>query len=260
MTTKIATDFVPEKISFATSPTNSEQHSLPRSITLHLLPGFLTGVAFFLLAPITHRNGLPALWAQGIADLFVILPFIYGLLFYEGYKRNGRFSLDGVVLYRERIPWWQYFVFVPIVVVSAAIFPLLAPVTNFISDNLFFWWPAMYNLSFDLREYSPLIIIATFIFNFLMVSLLVPIAEEIYFRGYLLPRLSRFGFWAVPIHTILFGLFHVWTPWMTVARAIGIIPFAYVVQRKQNIYIGMVAHIIFNTLDVLTGIMLVMSL
>ena len=92
-----------------------------------------------------------------------------------------------------------------------------------------------------------------------MVCLLAPIAEEMYFRGYLLPRLSRFGFWAVPIHTTLFGLFHVWTPWMFVARAIGAIPFVYVAQRKQNIYIGMIAHILFNTLDVVTGIILVLG-
>ncbi len=259
MTTEISTSLVPEKVSYATSTTNSEQHSLPRSIALHLLPGILTGAAFFLIAPITERNGLPALWALGIADLLVILPFIYGLLFYEGYKRNRRLSLDGVVLYRERLPWWQYLLFVPVVVLSAALFPLLAPMTNSIADNLFPWWPAMYELSYDLRGYSPSIITNALIFNFLIAALLAPIAEELYFRGYLLPRLSRFGFWAVPIHTTLFGLFHVWTPWLVVARAIGIIPFAYIVQRKQNIYIGMIAHIIFNTLDVLTSVMLILS-
>ncbi len=131
--------------------------------------------------------------------------------------------------------------------------------TNSIADNLFPWWPAMYELSYDLRGYSPSIITNALIFNFLIAALLAPIAEELYFRGYLLPRLSRFGFWAVPIHTTLFGLFHVWTPWLVVARAIGIIPFAYIVQRKQNIYIGMIAHIIFNTLDVLTSVMLILS-
>jgi membrane protease YdiL (CAAX protease family) len=224
-----------------------------------LLPGILTGAAFFLIAPITQQNGLPSLWAHGIADTLVILPFIYGLLFYEGYKRNGRLSLYGIVLYRERIRWWQYLVFVPVVILSAAIFPLLAPVTNFISENLFSWWPAMYELSFDLRGYLPSIIIATLILNFLVVALLAPIAEELYFRGYLLPRLSRFGFWAVPLHTTLFALFHVWTPWMFVARVIGIIPFAYVVQRKQNIYIGVIAHVFVNTLDVLTATMLVLG-
>ena len=259
MTAEIAASAVPEKVSYATSKTNPEQHSLPRSIALHLLPGILTGAAFFLIAPITQRNSLPSLWAHGIADLFVILPFIYGFLFYQGNKRNGRFSLDGVVLYRERIPWWQYLVYVPVLIASAAVFPLLAPVTNFIADNLFSWWPAMYDLSFDLRGYPPAIITATLIFNFLVIALLAPIAEEIYFRGYLLPRLSRFGFWAVPIHTTLFGLFHVWSPWMVVARAIGIIPFAYIVQRKQNIYIGMIAHCFFNILDVLAAAMLVLG-
>lgn len=241
------------------STTNSEQHPLSLSIVLHLLPGILTGAALFLLAPITQRNGLPSLWAHGIADLVIILPFIFGLLFYIGYKRNGSLSLDGVVLYRERIPWWQYLIFVPVVFFSTAIVPLLEPVSNFIFDSLFSWWPAMYDLSFDLRGYSPSIITATFIFNFLIIGLLVPIAEEIYFRGYLLPRLSRFGFWAVPIHTILFGLFHVWTPWMAVARAIGVIPLAYITQRKQNIYIGIIVHILINTLDVVMGIMLVLS-
>jgi membrane protease YdiL (CAAX protease family) len=259
MTTEIAISAIPEKVTYATSKTNPEQHSLPRSIALHLLPGILTGTAFFLIAPVTQRNGLPSLWAHGIADLFVILPFIYGVLFYAGYKRNGRLSLDGVVLYRERLPWWQYLVYVPVLVVAAAIFPLLAPVTNFIADRLFSWWPEMYQLSFDLRGYPPAIITATLIFNFLVVALLAPIAEEIYFRGYLLPRLSRFGFWAVPIHTTLFALFHVWTPWMFVARVIGIIPFAYIVQRKQNIYIGMIAHCFFNILDVLAAAMLVLG-
>lgn len=259
MTTKISTSLVPEKGSDMTSAASAEQHVLPRSIALHLLPGILTGAAFFLIAPITQRNGLPSIWAHGIADLLVLLPLIYGFLFYQGYRRNGRLSLDGIVLYRERIPRWQYLVYVPVLVVAAAIFPLLAPVTNFIHDTLFSWWPAMYELSFDLRGYSPFVITATLIFNFLVIALLAPMTEEIYFRGYLLPRLSRFGFWAIPIHTTLFGLFHVWTPWMVVARAIGIIPFAYVVQRKQNIYIGMIAHCFFNILDVFTAVMLVLG-
>lgn len=259
MTIGISTTVVLDETSYATSRTNPEQYSVPRSIALHLLPGIMTGAAFFLIAPITQRNGLPSLWAHGIADLLVILPFIYGVLFYQGYQRNGRLSLDGVVLYRERIPRWQYLVYVPVVVVSAAIFPLLAPVTHFISDYLFSWWPAMYELPLDFSGYSSSIIAATLFFNFLVVALLAPIAEELYFRGYLLPRLSRFGFWAVPIHTTLFGLFHVWTPWIVVARAIGIIPFAYIVQRKQNIYIGMIAHCFFNILDVLTAIMVVIA-
>jgi hypothetical protein len=45
---------------------------------------------------------------------------------------------------------------------------------------------------------------------------------------------------------------------MFVGRAIGAIPFVYVAQRKQNIYIGMIAHILFNTLDIVTGVLLIL--
>lgn len=37
---------VPIEISYSKSATNSEQHSVPRSIAMHLLPGILTGAAF----------------------------------------------------------------------------------------------------------------------------------------------------------------------------------------------------------------------
>jgi membrane protease YdiL (CAAX protease family) len=247
------------EISHAPSATSSEQHSLGRSIVLHLLPGILTGSVFFLLAPVAQISGLPPVWAHGIADLIVLLPFVFGLLYYEGYKRNGRLSLEGIVLYRESIPGWQYLIFLPLLLGAGALIPLLAPVSHTIFQELFSWWPAMYNLSPDLSVYSRSTLVATIFFQFLTIALIVPITEEIYFRGYLLPRLSRFGFWAAPIHAILFALFHVWTPWLVVARVVGLIPFTLIVQRKRNIYMAIIMHIIINVLDLVTAIVLVLS-
>ncbi|HMD80247.1 MAG TPA: CPBP family intramembrane glutamic endopeptidase [Anaerolineales bacterium] len=241
------------------STTHSEQHPLSLSIVLHLLPGILIGAIFFLLAPIAQRNGLPPVWAHGIADLVVLVPFVFGLLYYEGYKKNGRLSLEGVVLYREPIPWWQYLIFVPLLLAAGALIPLLEPVSNTIFQELFSWWPAMYNLLPDLSLYSRPILVSTLIFQFLVIAIIAPITEEIYFRGYLLPRLSRFGFWAAPIHAALFALFHVWTPWLAVARAVGLIPFTLIVQWKRNIYIAIIMHIIINLLDLTTGVMLLLS-
>jgi membrane protease YdiL (CAAX protease family) len=234
------------------------QHSIPRSVALHLLPGILIGTVFFLLAPIVQRRGLPPVWAHGLADLVVLVPFVFGLLYYEGYKRNGRLSLAGVVLYREPMPWWQYLIFVPLLLATAALIPLLAPVSKALFQELFSWWPAMYNLSPDLSVYSRSTLIATLLFQFLTIAMIIPITEEIYFRGYLLPRLSRFGLWAAPIHTILFALFHVWTPWLAVARMVALIPFTLIVQRKRNIYIAIIMHIIINVVDLTAGIMLLL--
>src|SRR5690606_14311241 len=46
-----------------------------------------------------------------------------------------------------------------------------------------------------------------------------PITEELYFRGFLLPRLPGRPAVAVPANAILFALYHVWQPytWATVA-------------------------------------------
>ena len=42
--------------------------------------------------------------------------------------------------------------------------------------------------------------------------------EELYFRGYLLPRISRLGAWAPLVNTVLFSLYHLFTPWLSVGR------------------------------------------
>lgn len=254
------------KVSSA-SPTNTsavsvgmEQHPLALSIVLHLLPGILIGLAFFLIGPFIQSRNLPPFVAQSIADLVVLTPFVLGFLFYQGYKRNDRLSLNGIVLCREKISLWSYLLYVPIVLVASGLIPVLAPVSNSIFARLFSWWPATYNLAADLSAFTRSTLIFSYVVNFLVISLVAPILEELYFRGFLLPRLSRFGVWAVPIHSVLFALFHVWTPWMVVARAIGLLPFIYVAQKKQNIYIGMIAHILANTLDVVAGVIFILKM
>ena len=39
---------------------------------------------------------------------FVLVPIQLGYLYSLGKKRSGRFTLEGIVLFRERMPWWQY--------------------------------------------------------------------------------------------------------------------------------------------------------
>jgi membrane protease YdiL (CAAX protease family) len=80
-----------------------------------------------------------------------------------------------------------------------------------------------------------------------------PAAEEVYFRGYLLPRLSRFGYAAALVHTLLFALYHTWTPWLAVSRIIGVLPLALVTIWKRNLYIALWAHILGNTVDVIVA-------
>ena len=83
------------------------------------LPGILIAVVFFCSAPLARQWPLPPFMAQSFADLVVLVPGVLGFLFYQGYRTNGRLSLDGVVLYRDRLPWWQFVGLIPLILVAA---------------------------------------------------------------------------------------------------------------------------------------------
>ncbi|MFL5671360.1 MAG: CPBP family intramembrane glutamic endopeptidase, partial [Chloroflexota bacterium] len=88
-------------------------------------------------------------------------------------------------------------------------------------------------------------------------GLLGPIVEELYFRGFLLPRMERFGRWAPLLNVTLFSLYHFWSPWQLIARIVGIGPTVYAVRATRNVWLGAVVHCSLNTLGVLLVAMLV---
>ena len=99
-----------------------------------------------------------------------------------------------------------------------------------------------------LTAYSPQVLRTTFLLGFLIGGFVGPIVEELYFRGYLLPRMAQFGRWTPLVHAVLFSLYHFWTPWQNVSRIALMVPLTYLVWWKRNIYIGMIAHIALNAI------------
>ncbi len=86
------------------------------------------------------------------------------------------------------------------------------------------------------------------VLHVLINGLVGPIVEELYFRGYLLPGIARYGGWAPVLNTILFALYHFWTPWQLLARFVGLLPLVYTVFRRRNIYLAMIVHCSLNTI------------
>lgn len=229
-----------------------EQHPIGKSILLHLLPGFLIGGCYYVLIPILSQRGYPSILALMCASALILLPVEMGWLLYEGKKKNGRFSLQGVVLYRNPIPFWQYFVWVPLLFAALGlIFTLMKPVDAFLQQQVFAWLPTFES---GLQGgYPRSALILTWIMVALFGVLAGPITEELYFRGYLLPRMGYAGKWAPLFHSLLFGLYHIWTPWMFLTRTFGMLPLAYAV-RWRNLNLGIIVHVIVNSLDIFTAI------
>jgi membrane protease YdiL (CAAX protease family) len=227
-----------------------QPHSVWQSIILHLLPGVLLLLFFFLAVPIIKNLELPIRFAAMLGVFLVLIPFELGVLFYEGKKRNGRFSLRGVIVYRDKIPLWQYFLWVTLLVVWSSIWAiLLSPFGNFLIKTLFFWLPAWFIYSDN--SGTSRIILAVMVTGYGIANVSAAMVEELYFRGYLLPRLSRLKDWAPLVNTVLFALQHFLTPWQQPFIIMGVLPQAYLVFKKRNIYLGILAHCILNLLSTL---------
>lgn len=238
------------------------QHSLARLITLHLLPGALTTLFYVILAPGLELAGYPALVAILLAALLIAIPFELGYLLWEAKRKNGSFTLQGIVLFREPIPRWQYLVF-PILLLlwGFIVSGLVFPVDTLIGQTLFSWLPDwFYFLSpKQLSSYSQSALRLTFVAGLVVNGFAAPIVEELYFRGYLLPRLARFGRWAPFLNVLLFSLYHFWTPWQNLSRILLLLPIVYVTWWKRNIYLAILTHCALNLIGWLLTFALVFA-
>jgi uncharacterized protein len=77
-----------------------------------------------------------------------------------------------------------------------------------------------------------------------LVAFLAPIAEELLFRGLLLPRMSRvFGKRDFIANGTMFTLYHVHQPWSMPATLIdGIVNQAYATKRFRSAWMGLITH------------------
>ena len=91
--------------------------------------------------------------------------------------------------------------------------------------------------------------------------LIGPITEELFFRGYLTTKISRYGKLAPLNITVLFSLYHFWLPFNNLFRIIIFFPAAYLAWKLKNIYITIVFHCLSNlvsTIMIIAGILAIL--
>ena len=232
------------------------QHPLPLSILLHLFPGAVVTLFYILLVPPLLRVGVNNLITLNLLAVLVLTPIELGVLYQAGLLRSGKRSLEGIVLYREKLPRWQlaalaFGMLVWSALISLSLTPIFDPL---LQQAMFAWVPAWFPLQTDFAAMPRQELIITLIISLICSSWIAPVVEELYFRGFLLPRLSRFGNWAPVINTVFFTLYHFFTPWAFVERVLMVTPLAWLVQKKRSIYISITTHLLLNTLSILPAL------
>lgn len=217
-------------------------------IGLHLAPGLILFVVFAVLAPIFHELHIPIYFSIFIGALLASL-FEWGIV-------SSWFLLDRKSVV-ERIPFSARMSFARATSVIVVLFVLtlvaailMNSVFEFsLAERFYDIVPTWFNPS-KLNDTSTSLVLLVIVGQLLIISIISPVVEEIYFRGFLLPKMKAFKR-GDAIHSFLFSLQHFLQPYGLLSRFLAIIPVVYSVKRWNNLTISIIWHCLINMLSII---------
>ena len=231
----------------------TEQWPVPRLIAMHLLPGLIIVSGYAVIAWAIRGLAVPSLLPLVLAIPVTLVPAELGYLLYQGKRQHGHLTLQGVIDYNQPLTGKQYAIWIPATFLATIMpFVLFGFADGILLQRVFFWWPARMNPDFgSLAGLSPLALWTTVGMLMLFGNWIGPAVEELYFRGYLLPRMEHLGRWGVVLNGVLFCLLPLL---VTVVRglagrrhpAVGLC-----CRSKRNVIVAIVVHCALNTIGTL---------
>lgn len=212
------------------------------------------------------QDAIPSFLLFFLCAAFILFPIEIGIVRRASKEEYGRYSLRSSFSRHSAMSWWRVLLYASVLfgfsgIMSVTIAPLENNLVAPISDRLAQITPAYFdwsNIEY-LKQYSSGMVLLACIGYFVLNVIVGPIVEELFFRGYLTAKISRFGNLAPVIVTILFSLYHLWLPFNNLFRIAVFLPSALVVWRKNNIYIGIVFHCLCNAISAISFISSVYS-
>ena len=239
------------------------QHKLLTSFLYHILPGVFTGLAFFLFHLLLQNSQTPALLAFLLAVTLVDIPIQLGVLLFQGKKRNGKLSLKGILAYQEKLSWGKFAIFFTgAFVVIYALIMLVTPLNIWLQSTFFSSMPAWMLMDEQSQyfDFGKNLLIILFTFQLVITGLVLPWVEENYFRGFLLPRISRFGKWAAVLNGLFFACYHVWQPQGFLTVFLLGTSLATLTLWKQDLRLPVSLHIVANAFARIAFLMAAISM
>jgi membrane protease YdiL (CAAX protease family) len=220
------------------------QFPIPVIIILGLFPGIIILLIVVVLSNPKIGINFSVYLSLMLAVALGLIPTELGILKYFAWKNNKK--IKGIILFKEKTPLKMAAASIIIPFVSAlAVFIIVSPYELKLWGNTFDFipdWFKIYKTNFKELAYLKISLTLSFVFN----GFLGPIVEELYFRGFLLPRMNKLGKFAPLVNTAIFSLYHLFTPWENITRILAITPLAYSVWINKNIKIGIIIHCSIN--------------
>jgi membrane protease YdiL (CAAX protease family) len=222
----------------------------PLLVALHLVPGLVFAGVFFVLSRMFIRWGLTGYLALLVTIPICLVPIEIGVMLFWSARFAGRGFLLEAVGYRQRGTVVDYIVLPLLLFICWIVLSIvIAPISLYFEDHLSSWlpvWTTQESLVNGLVSSSSTQRSITLGLAVVLSGFVAPVVEELYFRGFLLPRMAHWG-WAAPVvNSLLFAVYHFYFPGNVPGIFVAFIPLSCIVLAKKNWRIGVVAHSLLN--------------
>jgi membrane protease YdiL (CAAX protease family) len=219
-------------------------------VVLHILPGAAQMTAYAVLARPMLAAGAPRALPFLAAVVVAGLPCMLAVLLRARVRgESGRLTGHHVIGNRQPMPLYQYVaLYVPLLALALGLLLATAPLNRMLAEKVFFWLPDY--LQPNWQPPAPpahALVLLGLVLQVVIDGVVAPVTEEVYFRGYLLPRMTYLSGWAPAVNALLFALQHFWQPYYWVLIFLHSVSLTYVVWWKRNIYIAILLHGSANT-------------
>jgi membrane protease YdiL (CAAX protease family) len=222
----------------------------PLLIVLHLVPGIIFAVFFWVLSWMLIRRGLTAYLALLITIPACLAPIEIGVMLLWSVRFTGTRSLSEAIRYRRKGTVVEYVVLPLLLFLCSGVLSIaVSPISQYLETHLpagLPVWATQEALINGVASCPPIQRNITLLLAVLLSGFVAPVVEELYFRGFLLPRMEHWG-WAAPVvNSLLFAVYHFYFPGNVPGIFVAFLPIAYVVRIKKNWGIGAIVHSMFN--------------
>jgi membrane protease YdiL (CAAX protease family) len=188
---------------------NKQNLSIYKIIFLGLFPGIITLLAGIIFTNPLFGIELPFLLVGIIAMTCLgSIPTELAIIKYFSWKEKKK--IKEIILFKNKTTIKKFVISILITFLFAGIaYVIVEPYEAKMWDYLkvFNFIPDWFRMdAINLHDYNDMKIIV--LFYYLLNGIIAPIVEEIYFRGYLLPRMDFLGKAAPLINVILFSIYH----------------------------------------------------
>jgi membrane protease YdiL (CAAX protease family) len=222
---------------------NKEIKNIGKLIFLHLFPGIALSIMYIFFSKVGTLAGYPKVVILGFSIIFSTIPVELGYLFYVSKKEEATFNIFKILGLKGKLKAKVFILyFLLSIIVGGILLIVVKPLENYLLKTVFSWIPSWYNFDQDLSLFSKNYIIIAILVSFFIFTLIAPIIEELYFRGFLLARMKWMGKYSVLFNVILFSVYHFYSPWTIITKIAMMLPLCYFVYKKDSLKLGILVH------------------